>query len=140
MFFVFCAGIVSACANQTTTDAAAETTTAMAQLDVEVLYRERMALPPEAQIEVTLSDVSRQDVAAIVIAQEKIKADGKQVPFTFVLPYDPAQIDPRHTYSVSARITVADKLLFISTERFSVQLDGSDPSPVMVRVNRVSGQ
>ncbi len=37
-----------------------------------VSYRERMALSNQAELEVTLEDVSRQDVAATVIARQTI--------------------------------------------------------------------
>lgn len=129
MALVFCVGIVSACANQSST----------AQLRGEVTYRVRMALPPQAVIEVKLSDVSRQDVAATVIAQDVIKADGKQVPIPFVLSYDPAKIQPGHTYSVSARITVDDKLWFISTEHLPAKLDGSDAA-IIVWLDKIAEQ
>lgn len=36
------------------------------------------------------------------------------MPIPFEIFYDPALIDPRLTYSVSARILRGDKLLFIS--------------------------
>ena len=40
-------------------------------------YRERMALPPDAVVEVRLSDVSRQDVAAPVIAETTVLPEGR---------------------------------------------------------------
>jgi putative lipoprotein len=79
-----------------------------------VTYRNRSALPPTAVIEVTLQDVSLADAPAKVISTQTIEAGGQQPPFAYELAYDPAQIDPRNTYSVSARITEGGELLFIS--------------------------
>jgi putative lipoprotein len=79
-----------------------------------VTYRNRSALPPAAVIEVTLADVSLADAPAKVISTQRIEAGGRQPPFPYELAYDPAQIDPRMTYAVSARITEGNDLLFIS--------------------------
>ena len=64
-------------------------------------------------------------------AQSKVRC------LPFHLSYDPAQVKPGHRYSVSARIEVDGKLLFITTENHAVQLDGSDPQPLKIRVNAV---
>ena len=89
-----------------------------------IAYRERIALPPSAQIEVRLDDVSLADAPARNLAREAFAADGKQVPFAFVLTVDKSQIDPRHSYAVSARITGDDgKLMFITDTRNSVAFD-----------------
>jgi len=69
------------------------------------LYRERIALPRDAVLTVRISDVSRMDVAAPVIAETQIPTEGKQVPLAFALDYNGASIDPRRRYAVSARIT-----------------------------------
>ena len=57
------------------------------------------------------------------------------MPLPFHLSYDPAQVKPGHRYSVSARIEADGQLLFITTENHAVQLDGSDPQPLKIRVN-----
>ena len=90
-----------------------------------VSYRERMALPPTAQVEVTLADVSLMDAPASVIARQSFTADGRQVPFAFSLTVDQRRLDPRHSYAVAARITDASgKLMFITDTRNSVAFDG----------------
>jgi putative lipoprotein len=90
-----------------------------------ITYRERMALPPTAQVEVTLADVSRMDAPSTTIAQQSFTADGRQVPFAFTLTVDQRRLDPRHSYAVSARITDASgKLMFITDTRNSVAFDG----------------
>ncbi len=89
-----------------------------------IAYRERIALPPTARIEVRLDDVSRADAPATNMATQSFVSEGKQVPFAFTLTVDRADIDPRHSYAVSARITDADgKLMFITDTRNSVTFD-----------------
>ncbi|OAN18553.1 lipoprotein-related protein [Photobacterium jeanii] len=79
-----------------------------------VSYRERIALPPNAKVTVTLADVSKMDVAAEVLSQQAQLTEGKQVPFTFKLGYKTSDIIENHTYAVSARIEVDGKLMFIT--------------------------
>ena len=93
-----------------------------------VTYLQRIALPPNAVIDVQLQDVSLQDVPATVIAAERYVAEERQVPIPFELTYDPAGIDPKHTYAVAARITVDGKLRWINTQRYPV-LTGGGRSP-----------
>lgn len=91
-----------------------------------IAYRERIALPQSAQIEVRLDDVSLADAPARNIARQAFGADGQQVPIAFLLRFDRRQIDPRHSYAVSARITGDDgKLMFITDTRNSVAFDGA---------------
>jgi len=90
-----------------------------------IAYRERIALPPTAQIEVRLDDVSLADAPANNMATQSFASEGRQVPFAFSLTVDRADIDPRHSYAVSARITDAGgKLMFITDTRNSVTFDG----------------
>ncbi|WP_439566968.1 YbaY family lipoprotein [Sphingopyxis sp.] len=108
---------------------AACATTAPAEQSINVTgsitYRERIALPPSAQIEVRLDDVSLADAPARNLARQAFAAEGKQVPFAFALTVDKAALDPRHSYAVSARITDADgKLMFITDTRNSVAFEG----------------
>src|SRR5664279_5753189 len=79
-----------------------------------VTYRQRMALPPDAVLEVRLQDTSRPDTAAPTIALATIPTAGAQVPIPFRIDYDPAAIDPSHSYSVRATITVSGTLLYLS--------------------------
>ncbi len=78
---------------------------AMVTLTGTALYRERIALPPDARLAVKISDVSRMDAPAPVIAETQFATEGRQVPLAFSLAYDPARITTRGRYSVSARIT-----------------------------------
>ena len=104
-----------------------------------VTYLQRIALPPNAVIDVQLQDVSLQDVPATVIAAERYVAAGRQVPFPFELTYDPAGIDPKHTYAVAARITVDGKLRWINTQRYPVLTGGAPVTGVEIIVESVGG-
>lgn len=90
-----------------------------------ISYRERIALPPTAQVEITLADVSLMDAPSKTLARQSFTADGRQVPFAFTMTVDQRPLDPRHSYAVSARITDATgKLMFITDTRNSVAFDG----------------
>lgn len=102
-----------------------------------VTYLQRMALPPNAQIEVRLEDVSRADAPAKLIAQQTITLGDRQVPVPFALKYDPAKIDPKHSYGVRAKIVVDDQMRFASDQAYPVLTNGHPPN-VEVLVKAVS--
>ncbi len=86
-------------------------------------YRERMALPPGAVLEATLEDVSRADAPAVVIGQTRVEKPGNP-PIRFEIGYDPSRIDPRHRYTVRARIMVGGKPFFITDQHYPVLTSG----------------
>jgi putative lipoprotein len=88
-----------------------------------------MALPPNAAIDVRLEDVSRADAPAVIVAEKIFATNGKQVPIPFQLPYSANDIQPSHRYQVRAQITVADELLFVTTNAYPV-ITGGAPSTV----------
>lgn len=107
-----------------------------ARLSGEVYYLPRIALPSDAELSVSLQDVSRADAPAIELARQQGPIAG-QVPLPFSLDYDPTAVQPSHRYSVSARIEHRGRLLFITTEHHGVQLGGGDPQPLRVRVDPI---
>ena len=76
-----------------------------------VTYRERVALPADAEVRVMLVDASRQDSAAVV-ADTIIRPGGRQVPVPFVLRFDPRRLDERRDYALRATITAAGRAIF----------------------------
>jgi copper homeostasis protein (lipoprotein) len=88
-----------------------------------VAYRERIALPPTAIVEVTLEDVWRADAATDVISRLTMQAGG-QVPMGFELPYEPGRIEEGHRYAVRARILDGARVLFASTDTVLVLTQG----------------
>ncbi|MDQ2996132.1 MAG: YbaY family lipoprotein, partial [Chloroflexota bacterium] len=103
----------------------------------EVLYRERIALPPSARVIVQLQDVSFADAAATVLAEQTIDPAGKGPPYAFQLAYDAAKIDTRFSYAVRAQIKDGDTLLFTTTERYAVITQGNPSSGIQIVVNPV---
>ena len=101
-----------------------------------VAYRERMALPPDAVVEVRLSDVSRQDVAAPVIAETTILPEGRQVPIPFELRYDPGKIEPNRTYALRGTIRSEGQMMFTTTTPYRVITQGN-PTQVNLMLERV---
>lgn len=102
-----------------------------------VSYRERVALPRSAVIEVKLVDISLADAPAKVIARTTIKP-GKQVPIRYRLAFDDTAIVANHTYAIEARITVNGQLWFITTTRHTVFAGGSNDTSILVE--RVGGR
>ncbi len=101
-----------------------------------VTYRERIALSQDSTVHVQLRDTSYQDAASILIAEQVIRNPG-QVPVEFKIEYDRDDLDPRNTYSISARITGPDgRLLFINDTAYDV-ITGGSPSNVDVLLVKV---
>lgn len=96
-----------------------------------VLYRERIMLPETAVVTVQLLDVSLADAPAKVLGETV--ASGKSPPYAYSIDYDPDAIVPGRRYSVSARITEGDTLLFISTTHNGVFGDGPDATEILVQ-------
>lgn len=109
---------------------------ASAKVTGTISYRDRSALPDNAEVTVQLADVSRQDSAATVLAEQKFTTGGKQVPFSFELNYDPAKIDERFTYAVQATITVDGRLLYRNTQAYLVVTQGR-PTNIDLLLQRV---
>lgn len=103
-------------------------------LDGSVTYRERIALDPKAAVTVSLVDVSHADAPARVIAKQRIRPRGRQVPIDFRLHYAPNRIKPGHRYQLQARIDRGDDLLFINKEAIPVSpLDTKGPVTILVQ-------
>jgi len=89
-----------------------------------VTYRERIALPPGAVVEVQLLDVSLMDVTATLIAEQTITPQ-HQIPIAFELSYDPAEIDERMSYAVRATIRIGERAMFITNRSYPVLTRGN---------------
>ena len=88
-------------------------------------YMARIALPPDAAIDVRLEDVSLADAPAKLVAENIFALGQNQVPVPFQLPYNPAEIQPSHRYSVRANITVDGNMLFTTTQLYPVLTNGA---------------
>ncbi|MBB4844316.1 putative lipoprotein YbaY/heat shock protein HslJ [Paucibacter oligotrophus] len=120
------AGQAQAQAQAQGTAPAAKQSSDQGMLTVEgtVAYRQRIAMPPQAVLQVQVADVSLMDAPAKVLAESREEFAGRQVPLRFSLQVPRSAIDERHRYAVSARIMMGDRLAFISTEHHAVLTQG----------------
>jgi putative lipoprotein len=87
-------------------------------------YRERIAMPPGAEFEAVLQDVSRADAPAMEIARATIP-NAPNPPIRFTIPFDATKIDAGHSYSVRAVIRAEGQLLFSSDTAYPVLTRGA---------------
>ncbi len=92
----------------------------MAKVTGYLAYRQRIALPAGAVITIKLADVSRQDVAATILAEQTIVTQGEQVSIPFTLSYTTKDFQANHIYIVQAQIRVNDRLMFTTTQQYTV--------------------
>ncbi len=84
-----------------------------AVVEVTVAYRERIALPPDAQLEVELLDVSRADAKSTRIALQRFSMKG--VPMTVGLTYDPLLAPDGARLALGSAIWSGDRKVFALT-------------------------
>jgi putative lipoprotein len=99
------------------------------------MYRERIAVPPGAKLEVLLLDVSRADAPSETLGSVTLSDIG-QPPYPFEISYRPEQIIESHTYVVQARLTHEGRLLFITDQAYPVITRGH-PNEVRLMLKRV---
>ncbi|GLQ46794.1 hypothetical protein GCM10007862_18450 [Dyella lipolytica] len=115
----------------TPNDDAAQKQTLMKSITGEVDFDLPQPLPADAYLEVTLSDVSRQDAPARVIAKDRISPVGAS-PVTFVLSYEPADLQDGVDFAVSAHIQQGGQLVAFNDSRVSVLGRSGNNGPVRV--------
>lgn len=100
---------------------------------------QQIVLPPDAEVQVVLEDVSLQDAPAGLIAEQTIVTKGKQSPIAYSLEYNPKAIEEAHSYSVRAEILVGGERRFVSGQSYSVLTHGA-PSTADVIVMALQAQ
>jgi uncharacterized lipoprotein YbaY len=100
-----------------------------------VTYRERVALPDDAIIEVRLVDITKSDAPVVVVRQTIAKPGQVPVPFVLVAPAN--KIDQNHNYAVQASITVAGKERWHSTQQYGVITRGNPTTGLMLWVEQI---
>ncbi len=93
-----------------------------------IVYREKVVLPPDAELVVQLLDVTKAD-KPVLNAEVKIRTDGGQVPIRFALPVDPAKLTGS-VHSLRASIRFGGKTQFVTGAR--VIIDPSSPPQALV--------
>jgi putative lipoprotein len=102
-----------------------------------VSYRERIALPPDSMLIVSLTDTSPVIVNTRIIAEAVLRVDGKDPPIPFELPYDRARIASDRDYGVRAAIRSGDRILFETSGAYPVITRGN-PKRVELQLVRAS--
>lgn len=91
------------------------------------IYRERIALPPNAVFTAVLLDVSLQDAPAKELGRTVIDPAGHP-PYRFAITFDPAAIEAHRSYSVRTTIDVGERLMFTSDNANPVLTRGAGDS------------
>jgi len=98
------------------------------------IYRERIALPPDAVFEATLEDVSKADAPAEVIGQVRLEAPGHP-PIHFTISYESTRIEANRWqmqgFSRSAGLAVVCRSRRSrTTQRWKPPIPGHATTPV----------
>lgn len=110
---VLLTGSLSAC---TPTPRSETTGGLMSSLQVTLDCRQRIALPADAVVELSVSDVTPTLVAVPPLGQRTYKLHGRQLPVTIGLRYDTSRVDPNHEYAVEAIVRSGGRALFETAE------------------------
>ncbi|EAU63325.1 conserved hypothetical protein [Stigmatella aurantiaca DW4/3-1] len=102
------------------------------QVTGKVLYRERIALTPEAVVKVEVVETGSEKAEGGVIAEQSFAHPG-QVPIPFTVDVAPERIRPDGSYFLRARILDGGRV-YSSTEPIPVLTQGNKSSDVQVRV------
>ncbi|WP_105187924.1 META domain-containing protein [Pseudoalteromonas sp. T1lg48] len=129
--------LLGACSNTPEQSAETAAEQQMKSMQVQVLYKDRSLQPPGSQLTVTLSDVSKMDAPAEVIASETITLDGAP-PYDLTLTYAADALQERMRYSVSAKITLDGELRYITTQNNDPFGTTQTQSPIKVMMERVA--
>ncbi|MBF2083338.1 YbaY family lipoprotein [Thermoleptolyngbya sp. C42_A2020_037] len=109
---------------------------AQASVSGAVVSLQRSALPPNTMLSVQLLDLTRASASTVVLAEQTIRTNGRQMPLNFEILYDPALIQDNHRYAVRARVLINGAIALTSPQTYPV-ITGGNPSRVEVRVEPV---
>lgn len=101
-------------------------------------FRRANPLPASAVLIVRIADVSRQDTAATIVAEQRIEVGGRQSPVPFDITYDRSKIQDRGRYAVQAEIRDGGRLLYVTNTNYPVITQGN-PRSVEVALAPVGG-
>jgi len=106
-----------------------------AALTGSISYRERIALPETARVEIQILDATDEEAEPRLVAEKLLDRPG-QIPIAFSIGYDPHAIDASHTYVLRVRIRVGEELWFASPFDLRV-LTAGNPTRVAVELDRI---
>ena len=102
-----------------------------------VSYRQRIALPPDAVLAVTLEEIARPGMPSTMIAGRTIPMAGQSVPIAFSIVYDPDEINERYRYVVRAQVFYDSGLQWTSTTTDPV-ITQNNPTEVEIELAPVN--
>ncbi len=87
-------------------------------------YRQRIAMPPDAELSVQIEDLTDTKNPVVAVFNERF--GDHQVPIAFTLPVPNTAIHADHRYTLRAQITVGGAPRFASTSNYPVLTDGGN--------------
>lgn len=125
---------LTACSDEQPTPAGNQAT-----LTGTLAYLQRIALPDDARVQVTLLDVSLADAPATQLAEHSFVSEGRQVPLPFSLSYDSDAINQAHRYALRGEIRDAEgRLMWTTDSYYGVLTQGQPSDKVELMLKQVS--
>ncbi len=90
-----------------------------------VTYRQRVALTPQAEVQVELRDVTAPSESVRAPIAKQLIATPGQVPIPFSLEYNPTKLLGGRSYAISARIVDRGQLQFVTETAIPVLTRGA---------------
>jgi heat shock protein HslJ/uncharacterized lipoprotein YbaY len=115
-------------------------TAGMAAVTGAIVYLQRIALPPDAMVTVTIRNAQLADAPPemTTLATTAFTTDGAQVPLPYEVFYSEADVQEGALYSIGATIrSSAGDLLFTSTQVTPVITNGNPTENVEIMVSQV---
>jgi putative lipoprotein len=101
-----------------------------------VTYLQRVSLPPDAVVHVSLFDGARDSQSRNLVNEQTVAAEG-ELPYHFAVWYKPDTLDPHHTYTLEARIDAGGHTWFKNTNEVRVITHGA-PSQIELVLQMVA--
>lgn len=98
----------------------------------------RAALPANAIVTIQIAQIGAGGGNPIV-AEQRFSTGGRQVPFSFALNYDPAQINANVAYTLQANISVDGQTRFTTTTIYRVITQGNPVSGINMVLSPLGG-
>jgi putative lipoprotein len=101
----------------------------------DIFYRERIALPPDATVQVRVVRLGRPGAGRTVVAEQSFAAP-RRVPIPFELECDPQALEARAAYGLEATISRRGKVEFATVEPVPVLAGGLSTRGLKILVRR----
>lgn len=112
---------------------------AMVTISGEVTYRERVALPPNASLRISLVDLTAPGTPTKVSAEAAIGTPG-QVPLVFALNFDDRVVNATHQHALVAEISSGLEVVFRNAEPYPLDPLAAPETPIVIITSIVANQ